>query len=249
MFNLIIKNFSLYYYNFCALKNINLKIKEKNITAMIGPSGCGKSTLLRSINRINDTIKGVFTKGNINVLGKNIYNTKIDVEALRRNVGMVFQRPNPFPLSIYENISFGLNINNKNSINIKMAVKESLKDVLLWDDVKNKLNRNALNLTLEQQQRLCIARAIIMKPNIILFDEPCSSLDPIATQRIEELILTLKKEYTVIIVTHNMQQAARISCDTAFMLQGKLIEFNKTEKIFTNPMEKETENYITGRFG
>jgi phosphate transport system ATP-binding protein len=248
---MVIKNFNLYYSDFHALKNINVNIEARRITAMIGPSGCGKSSLLRSINRINDTVEGVSTTGEINISGKNIYDDGVDVDFLRRNVGMVFQRPNPFPISIYENVAFGLKVNriasNKNIIN--ETVEKSLKSVLLWNDIKDKLRRSALTLTLEQQQRLCIARGIAVAPHIILLDEPCSSLDPVATRRIEELMIKLKEKYTIVIVTHNMQQAARVSYDTAFMLLGELVEFDKTDKIFTNPAKKETEDYLTGRFG
>jgi len=246
-----IKNFNLWYTDFRALKDINMKIEEKRITAMIGPSGCGKSTLLRALNRINDTIEGVRTEGDILISGKNVYDSRTDVEVLRRNVGMVFQRPNPFPISIYENVAFGLRVNrieSKKSV-IDETVEQSLKSVLLWDSIKHKLKKSALELTLEQQQRLCIARVIAVKPQIILLDEPCSSLDPMATQRIEELMMQLKEKYTIVIVTHNMQQAARVSEDTAFMLLGDLIEFDKTEKIFTNPSKKQTDDYVSGRFG
>jgi phosphate transport system ATP-binding protein len=246
-----IKKFNLYYSNFHALKDININIEEKRVTAMIGSSGCGKSTLLRSINRINDTIDDVRTLGAINISGHNIYDEYTDVDTLRKNVGMVFQRPNPFPVSIHENIAFGLKVNriasDKNVIN--ETVEKSLKAVLLWDDIKDKLRKSALSLTLEQQQKLCIARVIAIAPHIILLDEPCSSLDPVATRNIEELIIKLKEKYTIVIVTHNMQQAARVSQDTAFMLMGKLIEFDKTEKIFTNPLKKETNDYVSGRFG
>jgi phosphate transport system ATP-binding protein len=246
-----IKNFNLYYSDFHALKDININIEEKRVTAMIGPSGCGKSTLLRSINRINDTIDDVHTSGSINISGHNIYDEDIDVDTLRKNVGMVFQRPNPFPISIHENVAFGLRVNriasDRNIIN--GTVEKSLKAVLLWDDIKDKLRKSALSLTLEQQQRLCIARVIAIAPHIILLDEPCSSLDPVATRNIEELIIKLKENYTIVIVTHNMQQAARISQDTAFMLMGRLMEFDKTEKIFTNPSKKETDDYVSGRFG
>jgi phosphate transport system ATP-binding protein len=246
-----IKKFNLYYSDFHALKDIDINIEEKRVTAMIGPSGCGKSTLLRSINRINDTIDDVHTLGAINISGHNIYDEDTDVDTLRKNVGMVFQRPNPFPVSIHENVAFGLKVNriasDKNVIN--ETVEKSLKAVLLWDDIKDKLRKSALSLTLEQQQRLCIARVIAIAPHIILLDEPCSSLDPVATRNIEELIIRLKEKYTIVIVTHNMQQAARISQDTAFMLMGRLIEFDKTEKIFTNPSEKETNDYVSGRFG
>lgn len=246
-----IKKFNLYYTDFHALKNISMKIAEKRITAMIGPSGCGKSTLLRSLNRINDTIEGVHTEGEVIIDEKNIYGDKIDIDKLRRNVGMVFQRPNPFPISIFENVAFGLKVNriaSKKSV-IDETVEESLKAVLLWDDIKDKLKKSALEMTLEQQQRLCIARVIAVKPQIILLDEPCSSLDPVSTQRIEELMIQLKDKYTIVIVTHNMQQAARVSEDTAFMLLGDLIEFDKTEKIFTNPSQKQTDDYVSGRFG
>jgi phosphate transport system ATP-binding protein len=246
-----IKKFNLYYSDFHALKDISINIEKKRVTAMIGPSGCGKSTLLRSINRINDTIDDVRTLGSINMSGHNIYDEDLDVDTLRKNVGMVFQRPNPFPISIHENVAFGLKVNriasDKNIIN--ETVEKSLKAVLLWDDIKDKLRKSALSLTLEQQQRLCIARVIAIAPRIILLDEPCSSLDPVATRNIEELIIKLKENYTIVIVTHNMQQAARVSQDTAFMLMGRLIEFNITEKIFTNPSKKETDDYVSGRFG
>jgi len=246
-----IKDFNLWYTDFHALKNINMSVEENRITAMIGPSGCGKSTLLRALNRINDTIEGVRTEGDILISGKNIYDSRTDVEVLRRNVGMVFQRPNPFPISIYENVAFGLRVNRIASSKsvIDETVRESLEAVLLWDDIKDKLKKSALELTLEQQQRLCIARVIAVKSRIILLDEPCSSLDPMATQRIEELMIQLKEKYTIVIVTHNMQQAARISQDTAYMLLGELIEFDKTDKIFTNPSRKETDDYVSGRFG
>ncbi|MDR2617062.1 MAG: phosphate ABC transporter ATP-binding protein PstB [Endomicrobium sp.] len=246
-----IRNFNLYYGNFHALKDVSISIEEKRITAIIGPSGCGKSTLLRSINRINDTIEGVKTVGEINIEGINIYNDNIDVDFLRRNVGMVFQRPNPFPISIYENVAFGLRVNRIASSKeiIDETVEKSLKSVLLWDNMKDKLHKSALTLTLEQQQRLCIARVIAVTPHIILLDEPCSSLDPVATRKIEELMIQLKDDYTIVIVTHNMQQAARISQDTAFMLLGNLIEFSKTDEIFTNPSKKETDDYVSGRFG
>jgi phosphate transport system ATP-binding protein len=246
-----IKNFNLFYGDFQALKNVEVSICEKRITAMIGPSGCGKSTLLRAINRINDTIEGVRVEGEIIIDGANIYSPETDTDILRRNVGMVFQRPNPFPISVYNNVAFGLEVNRietKKSA-IDEIVQKSLEAVLLWDDIKDKLKKSALSLTLEQQQRLCIARVIAVRPQIILLDEPCSSLDPVATRRIEELMMMLKDEYTIVIVTHNMQQAARVSQDTAFMLLGELIEFDKTERIFTNPKEKKTDDYVSGRFG
>jgi phosphate transport system ATP-binding protein len=247
---IVVKKFNLYYTNFHALKNINVNIEKNRITAIIGSSGCGKSTFLRSINRINDIIDGVNISGEISISGKNIYGSGVDVDALRRNVGMVFQRPNPFPISIYENVAFGLKVNRiaSNRGVISETVKQSLEAVLLWDDVKDKLRKSALTLTIEQQQRLCIARAIAVAPNIILLDEPCSSLDPVAVRRIEELIIKLKSKYTIVIVTHNMQQAARISCDTVFMFLGEVIEFDKTERMFTNPSSKKTEDYLTGRF-
>jgi phosphate transport system ATP-binding protein len=246
-----IKNLNLYYGTFHALKNINMKIKARQITSMIGPSGCGKSTLLRTLNRINDTIEGVKITGSVEVDGKDIYAEGTDVDGVRRNVGMVFQRPNPFPLSVYENVAFGLHVNriaSKKSI-IDGTVENSLKAVLLWDELKDKLKANALSLTLEQQQRLCIARVIAVKPEVILLDEPCSTLDPMATTKIEELLIELKTLYTVVIVTHNMQQAARVSDDTGYMLLGELIEFDKTGKIFTSPSRQETDDYVTGKFG
>jgi phosphate transport system ATP-binding protein len=246
-----IKHFNLWYTDFQALIDVNIRVEEKRITAMIGPSGCGKSTLLRAINRINDTIEGVRVNGEVIVNGQNIYTETTDIDLLRRNVGMVFQRPNPFPISIYENVAFGLKVNriaSRKSV-IDDIVQQSLEAVLLWDDIKHKLKKSALSLTLEQQQRLCIARVIAVKPQIILLDEPCSSLDPVATQKIEELMMRLKDTYTIVIVTHNMQQAARVSQDTAFMLLGELIEFDATEKIFTNPAKKATDDYVSGRFG
>ena len=242
---------NLYYGNFHALINVNLSIEEKRITAIIGPSGCGKSTLLRTFNRMNDLIETVHIDGSIIINNENIFSKTTDIDSLRRKVGMVFQRPNPFPLSVYENIAFGLKIHKiaKTRNELEHTVEQGLKSVLLWDQLKDKLKTSALNLTLEQAQRLCIARLIAVKPEILLMDEPCSALDPIATMHIEELMLELKKNYTIVIVTHNMQQAARVSDDTGFMLLGKLIEFNKAEKIFTNPDKKETEDYITGRYG
>lgn len=246
-----IKNLNLFYTNFHAIKDVNMKIKANKITALIGPSGCGKSTLLRTLNRINDTIEGVRIEGDVIVNGKNIYDTDADVDRIRRNVGMVFQRPNPFPLSIYNNVAFGLQINRlvSRKDETDFIVKESLEDVQLWDDLKDKLKMSGLELSLEQQQRLCIARLIAVKPEIILLDEPCSSLDPMATAHIEELMQELKSKYTIVIVTHNMQQAARISDETGYMLLGKLIEFDATGKIFTNPSKQETDDYVSGRFG
>lgn len=246
-----VKNLDLYYTKFQAIKDVSVEFKSNQITALIGPSGCGKSTLLRTLNRINDTIEGVKITGEVVIYGKNIYAEDADVDRIRRNVGMVFQRPNPFPLSVYDNVAFGLQINRivKSRTETDQIVKESLEDVGLWDDLKDKLKHNALSLSLEQQQRLCIARVVAVKPQVILLDEPCSSLDPMATANIEELMQELKEKYTIVIVTHNMQQAARISKETGYMLLGKLIEFDKTETIFTNPSQQETEDYVSGRFG
>jgi phosphate transport system ATP-binding protein len=244
------RHLNLFYGNFQALLDINLEIGQQNITALIGPSGCGKSTLVRVFNRMNDLIEGVRVTGEVMIQDANIFSPEIDLIALRRKVGMVFQRPNPFPLSVRENLSFGLEIHReylkKDHTDI---IEQSLKDVLLWDNLKDRLDQSALRLSLEQQQRLCIARVLAMKPQIILMDEPCSALDPIATLRIEELMQELKKNYTIVIVTHNMQQAARASDYTAFLYIGKLIEFDETKRIFSAPKEKQTEDYITGRFG
>ena len=246
-----IKNLNLYYTNFHAIKNVNMNIRASKITALIGPSGCGKSTLLRTLNRINDTIDGVKITGEVLVNGKNIYDKDAKVDRIRKEIGMVFQRPNPFPLTIYNNIAFGLEINRM--VNSKKEtdkiVQESLEDVELFSDLKNNLKMSALNLSLEQQQRLCIARVLAIKPQIILLDEPCSALDTKSTANIEELMQELKQKYTLIIVTHNMQQAAIISDDTGYMLLGKLIEFDRTSIIFTNPSKKETDDYVSGRFG
>jgi len=247
---IIVNNLNLWYGDFQALKNINVAIEEKKITAIIGPSGCGKSTLLRVFNRMNDLIEGVRTSGHVLIDGDDILHSTMDLVQLRKKVGMVFQRPNPFPLTIFENIVFGLRIHDKtDKKKLPEIVERCLKEVLLWDELKDKLNTSALKLSLEQQQRLCIARLLPVKPNILLMDEPCSALDPQATQSIEELMYALKKEYTVVIVTHNMQQAARVSDDTGFMLLGELIEFGKTQDIFTKPKGKMTEDYIAGRFG
>ena len=244
------RNLNLFYGNFQALTDINLNIEEQKITALIGPSGCGKSTLVRVFNRMNDLIEGVRITGTVTVLGDNIFAPETDLIVLRQKVGMVFQRPNPFPLSVRENITFGLEIHNKHEKEQHDAIVEaSLKDVLLWDDLKDRLNNSALKLSLEQQQRLCIARVLAMKPQIILMDEPCSALDPIATLRIEELMQGLKKHYTIVIVTHNMQQAARASDNTAFLYLGQLVEYGETKHIYSSPKEKRTEDYLTGRFG
>ncbi len=246
-----IKNLNLWYSDFQALKNVNASFKEKVITAIIGPSGCGKSTLLRVFNRMNDLVEGVRVEGQIIIDNENIIEPKVDLVSLRKKVGMVFQRPNPFPLSIYENIVFGERIHYSGTKRSKLdeIAEESLKSVLLWDELKDKLNKSALSLSLEQKQRLCIARLIAVKPEILLMDEPCSTLDPQATARVEELMRELKNNYSIIIVTHNMQQAARISDDTGFMLLGELIEFGRTDDIFTKPKDKRTEDYITGRYG
>jgi len=231
------------------IKGINLDIPENAVTAVIGPSGCGKSTFLRSINRMNDLIPGANIEGEIIIDDKNIYDKDINVFDLRRRVGMVFQKPNPFPKSIYENIAYGLKIHGINDKKeISEIVEKSLRDANLWDEVKDKLSENAFALSGGQQQRLCIARAIAIKPEVILMDEPASALDPIATNSLERLIAELQKNYTIVIVTHNIQQAARVSEYTAFLYLGELIEFNKTEKIFTMPKDKKTEEYISGRF-
>jgi phosphate transport system ATP-binding protein len=246
---------NLFYGDFHALENISIKIPNKNITAIIGPSGCGKSTLLRCFNRMNDLVENTRLEGLIIIhddarLG-NILAPDIDLITLRKKVGMVFQRPNVFNLSIYQNLKFGLRIHRMlyEKDEILAAIQNSLEHVGLWDELKDKLDKNARTLTLEQQQRLCIARVLILKPEIILLDEPCSALDPIATLKIEELLRILRKEYSLVIVTHNMQQAARVSDYTGFLYIGQLVEFGDTTQVFTNPKEKLTENYITGRFG
>ena len=242
---------NLYYGNFHALTDVNIKVPARNVTAIIGPSGCGKSTLLRCFNRMNDLVEHAQVKGRIVIDDRNILDPDTDLIALRRKVGMVFQRPNVFSLSIYNNLKFGLRIHNMLSRRdeIMQTIRQGIEHVGLWDDLKDKLNANAHSLTLEQQQRLCIARVLILKPDIILLDEPCSALDPISTLRIEELLRVLRKDYTLIIVTHNMQQAARVSDFTGFMYLGRLIEFADTQKIFTNPGERLTEDYIRGSFG
>jgi phosphate transport system ATP-binding protein len=242
--------FNLYYGDFQALKNINFKATEHTITAFIGPSGCGKSTMLRSFNRMNDLIEGVRTTGETLVDGVNVYDKSVRVDDLRKKVGMVFQKPNPFPKSIYENVAYGLRVNGvRDKHYIEERVITSLQQAALWDEVKDKLKKSANALSGGQQQRLCIARALAVEPSVILMDEPASALDPISTAKIEELIYELKTQYTIIIVTHNMQQAARVSDYTAFFYLGELVEYDETKIIFTNPKSIQTQNYITGKFG
>ena len=244
-------NLNLYYGDFLALKDVHISIPERNVTAIIGPSGCGKSTLLRCFNRMNDLVEQIKVEGKIIIEGQDIMAPATDLIHLRRKVGMVFQRPNVFDLSIYNNLRFGLRIHRllKNNDDIMQAIQNGLEHVNLWNELKDKLKKNARSLSLEQQQRLCIARVLILKPDIILLDEPCSALDPVSTLKIEELLRVLKQEYTLVIVTHNMQQAARASDYTGFLYLGQLIEFGETDQIFTNPKEKLTENYISGHFG
>ncbi len=245
-----IKNLSLFYGKFQALKNINMEIQVNKITALIGPSGCGKSTFLRSLNRMNDLIENVSTSGEVHINGQDIYRKNTDLLALRKKVGLVFQRPNPFPLSIFNNVAYGWRVHGGISkTKVKEKVKRALESVHLWDEVKDKLEESALGLSGEQQQRLCIARLLSIEPTILLMDEPCSALDPVATLNIEKLMYELKKQYTIVIVTHNMQQAARVSDLTGYFLLGELIEIGETNKIFTNPKDSRTEDYITGRFG
>lgn len=244
------KSLDFYYGSFKALKDINIKVEENHVTALIGPSGCGKSTFIRTLNRMNDLIDGTRVNGEILLDGENIYSKDLMVEELRKKVGMVFQKPNPFPKTIYENIIFGPKRHGvKDKKELDEIVERSLKGAALWEEVKDQLGKSAWELSGGQQQRLCIARAIAMQPEVILMDEPTSALDPIATAKIEELIEVLKKEYTIVIVTHSMQQAARISDNTAYFLMGELIEFGNTKEIFTNPKDRRTEDYITGRFG
>ena len=247
---ILVKDFNFYYGDFKALKDINMEIKKNKVTALIGPSGCGKSTFLRSINRMNDLIPNVKYEGNIIFDGKNIFDKEYDIVELRKKIGMVFQKPNPFPKSIYENLVYAPKLHGeKDKDKLDEIVETSLKSVALWDEVKDKLHKSSLGLSGGQQQRLCIARAISIRPEILLMDEPTSALDPISTSKIEELIRQLEKEYSIIIVTHNMQQASRISEYTGFFYQGVLEEFDKTELIFTTPHNKKTEDYITGKFG
>lgn len=245
-----IKDMNLFYGDFQALKNVNLEIEEKEITAFIGPSGCGKSTLLKSLNRMNDLVRVCKIEGDIRLDGMDIYGSDVDVNNLRKRVGMVFQQPNPFAMSIYDNIVYGPKTHGiKNKSQLDEIVESTLKRAAVWDDLKDKLNKSALSLSGGQQQRLCIARALSVNPEVLLMDEPTSALDPISTGKIEELCTSLKDNYTIVMVTHNMQQALRISDKTAFFLNGEIIEYDETHKLFTTPSNIQTENYITGRFG
>lgn len=249
MNKLEVKNLHLYYDSFHALKDINMGLPENEITAFIGPSGCGKSTFLKSLNRMNDLVEGCKITGKVTLDGEDIYG-KMDVNHLRKRVGMVFQNPNPFPMSVYDNIAYGPRthgIHNKGKLDA--IVEKSLRQAAIWDELKDRLKKSAIGLSGGQQQRLCIARALAVEPEVILMDEPTSALDPISTSKIEDLALELKKDYTIIMVTHNMQQATRISDNTAFFLLGEVVEFDKTEKLFSMPKDKRTEDYITGRFG
>ncbi len=244
------KDLCLWYGSSQALKNINIDIHEKSITALIGPSGCGKSTFLKTLNRMNDLIPSVKITGDVCYGGENIFDKGVDVNELRRQVGMVFQKPNPFPMSIYDNVAYGPRTHGiKSKVQLDEIVERSLKGAALWDEVKDRLKKNALGLSGGQQQRLCIARALAVEPQVLLMDEPTSALDPISTSKIEELAMELKEKYTIVMVTHNMQQAVRISDYTAFFLLGELVEVDKTDKLFSTPKDKRTEDYITGRFG
>lgn len=246
---IVVEGVDLYYSKFHALKNINLKMKEKEITAFIGPSGCGKSTLLKSLNRMNDLVEGCKITGDILLDGEDIFGD-MDVNILRKRVGMVFQKPNPFPMSIYDNIAYGPRTHGiRSKAQLDEIVETSLKNAAIWDELKDRLKKSALGLSGGQQQRLCIARALAVKPEVLLMDEPTSALDPISTSKIEDLAMELKNEYTIIMVTHNMQQAARISDKTAFFLLGEVVEYDETEKLFSTPKDKRSEDYITGRFG
>ena len=245
-----VRDLNLWYGAVQALHHVNLNIPEKTITALIGPSGCGKSTFLKTLDRMNDLIQGVKITGEVSYKGKDIFARDVDVNTLRKEIGMVFQKPNPFPMSVYDNIAYGPRTHGiKSRAKLDDIVEHSLKDAAIWDEVKDRLKKNALGLSGGQQQRLCIARALAVEPQVLLMDEPTSALDPISTSKIEELAMTLKEKYTIIIVTHNMQQAVRISDKTAFFLLGELVEFGDTEKIFSQPEDKRTEDYITGRFG
>lgn len=249
MDKIIVKDLDLYYGDFQALKKINIALPEKEITAFIGPSGCGKSTFLKTLNRMNDLVEGCRIDGEVLLDGANMYRD-IEVNSLRKRVGMVFQRPNPFPMSIYDNIAYGPRTHGiRSKSQLDDIVEKSLRDASIWDDVKDRLKKSALGMSGGQQQRLCIARALAVQPEVLLMDEPTSALDPISTSKIEDLAIELKKDYTIIMVTHNMQQAARISDKTAFFLMGEMIEFGNTDDIFSMPKDKRTEDYITGRFG
>ena len=250
MINISAKDVNFYYGSFHALKNITLGIERNSVTAFIGPSGCGKSTFLRLLNRMNDLIEGTRLSGEIRIDGEDIYGRDVEVVELRKKVGMVFQKPNPFPKTIYENVAYGLRVNGvRDRRLIDERVESSLKGAALWDEVKDKLKKSAFELSGGQQQRLCIARALAVRPSILLMDEPASALDPISTSKIEDLIYELKKEYTIVIVTHNMQQAARVSDRTAFFYMGELVEYDQTRQMFLNPSKEATQNYVTGRFG
>lgn len=250
MDKLTVENLDLYYDNFQALKNINLKMQANEITAFIGPSGCGKSTLIKSLNRMNDLVEGCKITGSIKLDGEDIYGRNMDINMLRKRVGMVFQKPNPFPMSVYDNIAYGPRTHGiKSKAKLDDIVERSLRDAAIWDEAKDRLKKSALGMSGGQQQRLCIARALAVQPEVLLMDEPTSALDPISTAKIEDLAIELKKQYTIVIVTHNMQQAVRISDKTAFFLLGEIVEFAPTEEMFSMPKDKRTEDYITGRFG
>ena len=247
---IVIEHLNLWYGSFQALKDINLRLPANEITAFIGPSGCGKSTLLKSLNRMNDLVEGCRIEGIVTLDGEDIFSRKMDVNLLRKRVGMVFQKPNPFPMSIYDNVAYGPRTHGiRSRVKLDEIVEKSLRGAAIWDEVKDRLKKSALGMSGGQQQRLCIARALAVEPEVLLMDEPTSALDPISTSRIEELAMELKKDYTIVMVTHNMQQAARISDKTAFFLLGDMVEFGPTEKIFSMPQDSRTEDYITGRFG
>ena len=247
---IVIEHLNLWYGSFQALKDINLRLPANEITAFIGPSGCGKSTLLKSLNRMNDLVEGCRIEGTVTLDGEDIFSRKMDVNLLRKRVGMVFQKPNPFPMSIYDNVAYGPRTHGVRSrVKLDEIVEKSLRGAAIWDEVKDRLKKSALGMSGGQQQRLCIARALAVEPEVLLMDEPTSALDPISTSRIEELAMELKKDYTIVMVTHTMQQAARISDKTAFFLLGDMVEFGPTEKIFSMPQDRRTEDYITGRFG
>ena len=247
---IVIEHLNLWYGSFQALKDINLRLPANEITAFIGPSGCGKSTLLKSLNRMNDLVEGCRIEGTVTLDGEDIFSRKMDVNLLRKRVGMVFQKPNPFPMSIYDNVAYGPRTHGiRSRVQLDEIVEKSLRGAAIWDEVKDRLKKSALGMSGGQQQRLCIARALAVEPEVLLMDEPTSALDPISTSRIEELAMELKKDYTIVMVTHNMQQAARISDKTAFFLLGDMVEFGPTEKIFSMPQDRRTEDYITGRFG